>query len=253
MRKFGLIGYPLGHSFSKKYFTEKFSNEHIDDCCYENFALSDISLLPKLITDEPELEGLNVTIPYKRDIFRFLDWTDKEAGEVGAVNVVKIDRRGAATKLYGYNSDVTGIRDSLLPYLNNDVKKAIVLGTGGSSRAVCYVLNKLGISVTLISRKRKPGISIYSDINAEMVADNQLIVNTTPLGMFPDIESLPEIDYHLLSKKHILFDLVYNPELTSFLRMGKRRGCSIINGLKMLHSQADKAWEIWNSTDPVNR
>ncbi|HUX57777.1 MAG TPA: hypothetical protein VMV77_12440 [Bacteroidales bacterium] len=247
MRKFGLIGYPLGHSFSKKYFAEKFHNEHITDCSYENFSLADISLLPKLIADEPDLMGLNVTIPYKRDILRFLDWTEQKANEIGAVNVVKINRIGDTAKLDGYNSDVTGIRDSLLPYIKNDVNNAIVLGTGGSSRAVCHVLNKLGINITLVSRKRKPGISDYSDLDEEMISNTSLIVNTTPLGMFPDIESLPKINYNLLGEKHILFDLVYNPELTSFLKMGKRHGCSIISGMKMLHSQAEKAWEIWNN------
>ena len=251
MRKFGLIGYPLGHSFSKKYFTEKFLNEHITDCYYENFSLTDISLLPKLVADEPELHGLNVTIPYKREIFRFLDEIEQEASEIGAVNVVKIVRTDDTTKLYGYNSDVTGIRDSLLPYIKNDLRNAIVLGTGGSSRAVCHVLNKLGIKITLVSRNSRTGVAGYSDITEELIQNTNLIVNTTPLGMFPDIESLPQINYDLLSEKHILFDLVYNPELTSFLKMGKRHGCKLIGGLTMLHSQAEKAWEIWNN-DQIN-
>jgi shikimate dehydrogenase len=246
MRKFGLIGYPLDHSFSKKYFSEKFLNENITDCCYENYPLSNLSLFQKLIAEEPELSGLNVTIPYKSEIIRFLDVIESEANEIGAVNVLKIKRFDKQTKLYGYNSDVTGIRDSILPHITGRVRNAIVFGTGGSSRAVCHVLNKFGLNVTLISRNKKPGVLDYSDINSGLICDTDLIINTTPLGMFPNILSKPEINYSLLTRKHILFDLVYNPELTLFLKMGKEQGCQVINGIKMLHSQAERAWEIWN-------
>jgi len=246
MRKFGLIGYPLGHSFSKKYFTDKFHNENITDCSYDNYPLESINQLMDLITNDPQLAGLNVTIPYKSEVIKYLDKISPEAEEIGAVNVLTIKRFTERISINGYNSDITGIRDSLQPYINSDLKKAIVLGTGGSSRAVCYVLKKLGIGIIQVSRNRKPGILQYSDINQSLMNDIGIIINTTPLGMFPDINSKPDINYNLLSGKQILFDLVYNPELTSFLKMGKERGCTIISGLKMLHSQAEKAWEIWN-------
>ena len=249
MRKFGLIGYPLGHSFSKKYFTEKFLNESYTDCYYENFPLKNLNLLEQLIDKESFLCGLNVTIPYKSEIIRFLDGIGPEANEIGAVNVLKIKRSDGKIKLYGYNSDVAGIYESLLPYISGDVRNALILGTGGSSRSVCHVLKKFGLKYILISRNRKPGIPDYSDIDSEMIKKTDLIINTTPLGMFPDIDSKPEINYNLLSKKHILFDLVYNPEFTTFLKKGKEHGCTIISGLKMLYSQAEKSWEIWNDNN----
>jgi shikimate dehydrogenase len=247
MRKFGLIGYPLGHSFSKKYFTEKFQTEHISDCSYENYPLKSLDGLRELITEDDELCGLNVTIPYKSEVIRLLDITETEAEEIGAVNVIKIIRTGNLIKLIGFNSDVTGIRDTLLPFIRENVKNALVLGTGGSSKAVCHVLIKFGLKVDLVSRSRKPGVLSYSDIDDKIIEGTQLIVNTTPLGMFPNIENKPDIDYKRLNSNHILFDLVYNPELTSFLRMGAEQGCRILSGIKMLHSQAEKAWGIWNS------
>ena len=247
MRKFGLIGYPLGHSFSKKYFTEKFFSENITDCSYDNYPLKKLDEFRELVVSDDELCGLNITIPYKSEIIRFLDVIDPEAEEIGAVNVIKIRRPGGKIKLFGYNSDVTGIRDTLLPYIGDNVRNALVLGTGGSSRAVCHVLKKFGLQVDLVSRERKPGILVYSDVDSEILDNAQLIINTTPLGMFPNTESRPEINYRRLNRKHILFDLVYNPEITSFLRMGAEQGCLIISGVKMLHSQAEKAWEIWNN------
>ncbi|TAL59386.1 MAG: shikimate dehydrogenase [Bacteroidetes bacterium] len=246
MRKFGLIGYPLGHSFSKKYFTEKFHNECITDCSYENYPLTDLVNFRKLISEEPDLCGLNITIPYKSEIIRFLDIIESEAKEIGAVNVIKIKRVDGHLRLSGYNSDVTGIMDSLKPYLSAELRNVIVFGTGGSSRAVCFVLRKLGLNVTLVSRKKAPGVLDYAGLTSILIRNTGLIINTTPLGMFPNISSKPEIDYSLLTNKHILFDLVYNPELTSFLRMGMERGCTTISGLKMLHSQAGRAWQIWN-------
>jgi shikimate dehydrogenase len=249
MRKFGLIGYPLGHSFSKKYFTEKFRNENISDCSYDLYPIEDINLLSGLIGKEPLLCGFNVTIPYKTSVISLLDFISPEAKEIGAVNVVKIERKDGRISLSGYNSDVTGFGNSLRPFLRNDIKSAIVLGTGGSSKAVCHVLKKLGIAVTLVSRDRKPGSIDYSELNPDLLADNFLIVNTTPLGMFPNVETFPPIDYDMLGGKHVLFDLVYNPELTSFLKMGKERGCTTVSGIKMLHLQAEKAWEIWNQKE----
>jgi shikimate dehydrogenase len=247
MRKFGLIGYPLGHSFSKKYFTEKFQTENISDCSYENYPLKSLDGFRELIIEDYELCGLNVTIPYKSEIIRLLDNTETEAEEIGAVNVIKIIRTGSLIKLTGFNSDVTGIRDTLLPFMTENVRNALVLGTGGSSKAVCHVLNKIGLKVDLVSRNRKPGVLSYSDIDAKIIERTQLIVNTTPLGMFPNIEKRPDIDYKKLNSNHILFDLVYNPELTLFLRLGAEQGCRILSGIKMLHSQAEKAWGIWNS------
>jgi shikimate dehydrogenase len=247
MRKFGLIGYPLGHSFSKKYFTEKFQSEHIIDCLYENYPLKSLDGLREMVAEDYELCGLNVTIPYKSEIIRLLDIIETEAEEIGAVNVIKIKRTGSLVKLIGFNSDVTGIRDTLLPFITENVRNALVLGTGGSSKAVCHVLKKFGLKVNLVSRIRKPGVLNYSDIDSEIIEHTQLIVNTTPLGMFPNIENSPDIDYKKLNSNHILFDLVYNPEFTSFLRMGAEQGCRILSGIKMLHSQAEKSWEIWNS------
>ncbi len=244
MRKFGLIGYPLGHSFSKKYFTEKFSREHIKDCSYENYPLAAIEQLPDLILNR-DIEGLNVTIPYKSTIIEYLDRIDPEADAIGAVNVIRIKRSKNKTELSGFNSDIAGVRDTLLPFIN-DFKNALVLGTGGSSKAVCYVLRCLNVQYTLISRVKKPGCLIYSEITPEIIGNTQLFINATPLGMYPDTGSKPDLRYDLLNNRQILFDLVYNPEITSFLRMGKERGCIILSGLKMLYSQAEKSWEIWN-------
>jgi shikimate dehydrogenase len=246
MRKFGLIGYPLGHSFSKKYFSEKFVNENIKDCSYDNYPLINLKLFEKLISENSDLFGLNVTIPYKSDILKYIDVIDPEANEIGAVNVLKVKRSGDKVKIYGFNSDVTGIRKTLLPFINGEIKNALVLGTGGSSMAVCFVLKKLGINILQVSRKHKPGTICYVDIDNRILSGLELIINTTPLGMFPDIETKPDINYEHLTDKHILFDLVYNPELTSFLKMGKERGCITISGIKMLWAQAERSWEIWN-------
>jgi shikimate dehydrogenase len=246
MRKFGLIGYPLGHSFSKQYFTEKFSREQIEDCSYENYPLTDISKITDLIRDR-NLEGLNVTIPYKSSVIKFLDKIDPEANAIGAVNVIKLKRTGDKTELDGFNSDIAGITDTLTPVMGPEIRNALVLGTGGGSKAVCYVLKRLNVSYTLISREKKSCCLTYSDIDSEILNNTQLIVNTTPLGMYPETDGKPDLKYNLLGKKHILFDLVYNPEMTSFLRMGKERGCTILPGIKMLHSQAERSWEIWNN------
>jgi shikimate dehydrogenase len=247
MRKFGLIGYPLGHSFSKKYFSEKFQSESITDCSYENYPLANINQVSGLVENEPELCGFNVTIPYKSEIIPFLSAIDDEAKEIGAVNVVKILRQGGKTELAGYNSDIAGIRVSLQSFLDGREKKAIILGTGGSSKAVAYILRKEGLSVSIVSRSPKPGTISYSEVNSGLIENADIIVNTTPLGMFPDIDSMPDIRYDHLSSSQILFDLVYNPEQTRFLRMGAERGCTTISGIKMLYAQAERAWEIWNS------
>lgn len=247
MRKFGLIGYPLGHSFSAKYFSGKFEREGLPDCEYRNYPLECLDEeFHKLIARNRDLCGLNVTIPYKTEIIRHINATEPVIAEIGAVNVLKIRRLGTKPWICGFNSDVTGIRSSLMPYLEEGISKAIILGTGGSSKAVAYVLKRAGIEMTFISRKRRDGCLAYSDLTSELLKESGLIVNTTPLGMYPDTGSMPGIDYTSLNEKHILFDLVYNPGITAFLHKGKERGCRIITGLGMLHAQAERSWEIWN-------
>jgi shikimate dehydrogenase len=247
MRKFGLIGNPLGHSFSRKYFTEKFRRENISDCSYDNYPLASITELPGLLSSDPLLEGLNVTVPFKTEVLKYLDKIDPEANQVGAVNVLKIRRKGTGAMISGFNSDIFGIHENLKPVLSQKIQNAIVLGTGGSSRAVCHVLNKINVRYTLISRSLKPGCLTYTGLSSELLGKTQLIVNTTPLGMFPDIDGKPDIRYDLLNEKHVLFDLVYNPEMTAFLKEGKVRGCTVITGLKMLYAQAERSWEVWNN------
>lgn len=249
MRKFGLIGYPLGHSFSQKYFTEKFSRENINDCSYDNYPLKHIELLPGLIAGNPELCGLNVTIPHKTAVLKFIDVMEPSIDEIGAANVLKFRRTGNNITVYGFNTDVTGIRDSITPYLRDNIKNVLILGTGGSSKAAAYTMKTMGMNVKFVSRSGKDSILSYSDLSPDHFRSADIIINTTPLGMSPDISSKPEIDYRLLNEKHILFDFVYNPEYTSFLKAGKERGCTIITGLKMLYSQADRSWEIWNDPD----
>jgi shikimate dehydrogenase len=249
MRKFGLIGYPLTHSFSKQYFTEKFEIEHIPGCSYELYPIHEIRFLEKLLRDEPELCGLNVTIPYKSEVVKFLQTISPEAEEIGAVNVIKIKRESGLISLSGFNSDITGIMHSLKDCFSNNIGNALILGTGGSSKAVSYVLRKEGINVTLVSRERKADALAYNDLNQDIISKAGLIVNTTPLGMFPDVNTFPELNYDLLGPGHTLFDLVYNPQLTEFLRKGEERGCRIISGIIMLYAQAEKAWEIWNDNN----
>ncbi|HEX2921947.1 MAG TPA: shikimate dehydrogenase [Bacteroidales bacterium] len=245
MRKYGLIGYPLGHSWSKKYFTEKFLKERINDCQYELFPLEHLEELPSLLENEKELLGINVTIPYKSDIIRYLDELSPEANEIGAVNVIRISRENGRIRLNGYNSDATGFFLSLKPFLTNQ-RTAIVLGTGGSSKAVVYALKKAGINVIIVSRSPSPQTITYRDLNESFFNEAGLIINTTPLGMFPNMDEKPPVPYEFLKSNHILYDLVYNPEMTSFMKMGKEVGCTVISGLEMLKLQAEKAWEIWN-------
>lgn len=251
-RLFGLIGYPLGHSFSKKYFGEKFASEGIADASYELFPLENIDLFPQLLRDHPQLRGLNVTIPYKEQVIPFLDALDPAAAKIGAVNVIDI-RDG---KLTGYNTDAFGFLQSLKNCFNdlkiNDLyyTKALVLGTGGASKAVCAMLEQLGISYRKVSRSTKADTISYQDLDETTLAAYKLIVNTTPLGTHPKTEEKPEIPYSALTADHILYDLVYNPPLTSFLLAGKEKGCTLVNGLDMLYLQAEKAWGIWTGRLP---
>ncbi len=248
MRTFGLIGYPLEHSFSKMYFTNKFQNENIPDCQYLNYPLGSVDGLPELIATNIDLSGLNVTIPYKEKVIQYLDDIDKTAEEIGAVNTIKIIRLENHDRLEGYNTDAYGFHHSLLPHLKKHHKKAMILGTGGSSKAIAYVLAQLGIRYIYVSRNPKKESHIsYRDITCELMDECKIIINTTPLGMYPDINKCADIPYDDLTANHLLYDLVYNPEITMFLEKGAKKNTSVINGLSMLHLQAERSWEIWNS------
>jgi shikimate dehydrogenase len=246
--RYGLIGKSLSHSFSQNYFTEKFKHENIN-ASYELFELSAIEDFTNLLVKHPDLKGLNVTIPYKEQIIPFLTSITEEAKEIRAVNTVKIERSGRNFELSGYNTDVIGFRESLIPPLNSHHNKALVLGFGGASKAVTYVLKQMGIEYIIVNRKNTPSSITYNQMNKEIMDEFNLIINTTPLGLYPDIDSAPEIPYEFLSSKHLLYDLVYNPELTLFLKRGKLRGATIKNGIEMLHIQAEASWKIWNGNN----
>lgn len=246
MRLFGLIGYPLSHSFSKIYFSNKFKEEHIANCRYENFPLEDIDLLPGIIRDNPELVGLNVTIPYKEKVMAFLDEISPEAAQIGAVNTIKI-LQGDKPKLSGFNTDYFGFRESISPALEPYHSSALVLGTGGASKAVRYALSEMGIRFVCVSRTKAENTITYDELSLDIVSENLIIVNTTPLGTYPKVEESPPFPYQYLTSRHLLYDLVYNPPLTEFLHQGQLKGCRILNGLEMLHLQAEKAWTIWTS------
>lgn len=247
MRLFGLIGYPLSHSFSAKYFKKKFAIDGIIDADYRLFPLENIAEIMSLINLHPDLQGLNITIPHKVDILPYLDHISKEAFDVGAVNCIKIDRNISGEILIGYNTDIYGFRESLVPKLKPVHQKALILGTGGASKAVCYTLQELGIAYTLVSRSNQNETTIqYSELTEKIIKDNLLIINTTPVGMYPDTNSYPAIPYEFIGTDHLLFDLVYNPAETRFLKLGRKAGASTMNGVNMLDLQAEKSWEIWN-------
>lgn len=245
MKQYALIGKPLTHSFSKKYFTNKFAVEQINDCVYELHQLESIDEFPDLLKAHPNLHGLNVTIPYKEAVIPFLDELSDEAKEIGAVNTISI-KNG---QLKGHNTDVLGFRDSLFTWLKETPKGALILGTGGASKGIAYVLRKAGIPYLKVSRSLEKGNLTYGDLDRNILSQYSLIINTTPLGTFPNIETAPDIPYNLLSKENSLYDLVYNPEKTVFLKGGNTKGCSTKNGLEMLVAQAEYAWEIWNMTN----
>ncbi|MEI6274423.1 MAG: shikimate dehydrogenase [Prolixibacteraceae bacterium] len=246
MLTYGLIGYPLSHSFSKRFFTAYFEKESID-AEYLNFEISDISLLPAIIKEHPALVGFNITIPYKEAIIPFLDTCDPSAAAIRAVNTVRINRSEGDIKLEGFNTDLTGFRNSITPLLQSHHKKALVLGTGGASKAVMATFAELGIQAQLVSREARESVTIpYSSLTQQTMEDHTIIVNTTPLGTFPRTEGLPEIPYEHLTYKHLLFDLVYNPDVTQFLQKGIDQGAAVKNGLEMLELQAMAAWKIWN-------
>ncbi len=245
MKRFGLIGFPLSHSFSKKYFSAKFEKENILDCVYENFEIPKIEQLTAILKNNPDLKGLNVTIPYKQQVLPYLDSLDASAEFVGAVNVIKI---GSLNKLKGYNSDYYGFMESLKRMLpqNFSSMKSLILGTGGAAKAVEGALKTLQIEYQYVSRQ-KEGILSYDQITPDLIKSHKLIINTSPLGMFPKTESCPDLDYSFIGPEHFLFDLVYNPEVTLFMKKGSEQGATVKNGLEMLHLQAEKAWEIWNA------
>lgn len=255
MKTYGLIGYPLSHSFSEKYFTDKFKRENISDSEYKTFPLKDISEFKNLIQNQPNLRGLSVTIPYKEFIISFLDELDETAKTVRAVNTIKISYNSQSHIPYlkGYNTDVYGFRESLKPLLNLNHERALILGSGGASKAVAFVLKQIGLSCLIVSRSEKPLTSndhycnyiTYQELNKNVMDTHGLIVNTSPVGMYPNTAECPAIPYEYISNKHLLYDLTYNPGETLFLKKGKDNGAQIQNGLTMLHMQAERAWEIW--------
>jgi shikimate dehydrogenase len=245
MRFFGLIGYPLDHSFSEAYFKEKFKREGIN-AQYRNFPLESIDQFKDLVSKYPDLNGINVTIPYKESILPFLDALSQTARAVKAVNTICFCRKDKLLALVGHNTDIIGFRKSLEENLVKVPSKAMVLGTGGSAKAVIHVLKEMELKITRVSRTAGEGRLTYQELNKDMVAEHLLIVNTTPLGMYPDTGSAPEIPYEGVGKDHLLFDLVYNPPETKFLSMGKTRQARIVNGTDMLTYQAEAAWDIWN-------
>jgi shikimate dehydrogenase len=246
MRIFGIIGYPLGHSFSQKHFTEKFAREGLEDHYYRKFEVPDIEQLPALIENEPDLCGFNVTIPWKIRILDYLDEVEETAAEIGAVNTVSVTRKKGKPYLQGYNTDAPGFRESLIKNLASLPETALVLGTGGASRSVMYTLLDLNIRAVPVSRQPVKGGYSYDELPGEVIHDAGLIVNTTPVGMAPNTEALPPIDYSYLREGQLLFDLIYNPRVTSFLARGEEHGCQTVNGEEMFLVQAALAWEIWN-------
>lgn len=247
MRTFGLIGFPLSHSFSKKFFTEKFANEKIAHCTYELFPLTHIDEFVKLVSDQPDLTGVNVTIPYKVQVLPFLDEVEEAAKEIGAVNCIHIGRKNAERWIKGYNTDAYGFAESLKPLLKDHHQKALIFGDGGAAKAVKYVLTQLQIPYQVVVRNPAPDAILYSAVTEEVLKEYQLLINTTPLGMSPNLDSCPPIPYQFVTHQHLAYDLVYNPEETKFLSLVKAQGGTIKNGLEMLYLQAERSWYIWHT------
>ena len=243
MFKFGLIGKNIDYSFSKKFFLEKFEKENLPHT-YENFDISSIEKFSEIINKTPNLKGLNVTIPYKEKVIPFLDSLNPDAEKIGAVNTIKFSESG---KLIGYNTDHYGFQKSLEPFLPLQQKTVLILGTGGASKAIAYALQNLNFDFRFVSRKKGSKTLNYSSLDKLFIENNLLIINSTPLGTFPNIDDCPPLPYQFLTKNHLLFDLIYNPAETEFLKRGKLHGAKTTNGLRMLELQAEKAWEIWNS------
>ena len=246
MKEYGLIGKKLGHSFSAEYFNSKFKSEGID-ARYQLFEIPSIEGVSNLIDSLPDLEGLNVTIPFKKEILPYLDYLSPQASAIGAVNCVKIVRDGERNILTGHNTDAPGFMEALLPLLTTDMSRALVLGQGGASLAVIYALKELGLEVTKVSRTPGDDVITYDRISKDVMQTHHLIINCTPLGMYPNIDASPAISYQYINDKFLCFDLVYNPEFTEFMRLSAERGAKVSNGLKMLYNQADLAWQFWNN------
>ncbi|MDR1103478.1 MAG: shikimate dehydrogenase [Tannerella sp.] len=244
--KYGLIGYPLEHSFSKDFFNRKFALENTD-AEYLNFQIENIRELGNVLRENPSLGGLNVTLPYKTQVIARLDDLDKDARVIGAVNVIKFVRgHFGRRKLKGYNSDIIGFKQSIAPLLSESHRNALILGTGGASKAVFHGLKQLGVNPVFVSRTEKEFCLAYRDLTPRIMEQYTVIVNTTPVGMYPDVGQSPDIPYDLLTSGHLLYDLLYNPDETAFLREGRKRDCTLKNGLEMLILQAYESWRIWN-------
>lgn len=243
IKRFGLLGRNISYSFSKGYFADKFNSENFVGCTYENFDITEIAAFPEVIKNTSDLKGLNVTIPYKETVIPFLDKLSKKAELIGAVNTIKITRKG---KLKGYNTDYYGFKKSLQPLLQPHHKKALILGTGGASKGVAFALDELDIPYTFVSREAKENGIDYDRINATTFDNYQIIINATPVGTSPNVDAFPLLPYEFFTEKHIAYDLIYNPAETQFLKKAKQKGAQIKNGLDMLIFQAEKAWKIWN-------
>jgi len=248
MDKYGLIGYPLGHSFSINYFNQKFADEGIN-AKYMNFEIPTIDALTEVLDSNPELKGLNVTIPYKQKVMDFLDQISPEARAIGAVNVIRVTHVGNDIRLKGFNSDVIGFTQSIESMLEKHHKKALILGTGGASKAVDFGLKSLGLETVYVSRYRRPETICYEDITPDVVREYNVIVNCTPVGMYPNTEECPALPYEAMDENNILYDLIYNPDETLFMKRGAERGASVKNGLEMLLLQAFASWEFWNGKE----
>ncbi len=245
MKTYGIIGNPLGHSFSKQYFTDKFQKEETD-AQFLNFEIPSIENILDVVRDNPSLKGLCVTIPYKQEVMAYLDDIDPLAKEIGAVNSIQISRKNGKTYLKGYNTDIYGFGESLAIFIDGQKLSALILGTGGASKAVATALKNQNIKFKSVSRTKSEETIGYEDLSAEILTNHQLIINCTPLGTFPNADACPDIDYSSLSSKHFLYDLVYNPSTTLFMKKGAEQGTKTLNGLQMLHLQAEKSWGIWN-------
>ena len=248
MDKYGLIGYPLVHSFSISYFNEKFQNEGIT-AKYINFEIPSIENLPEVIDSNPDLKGLNVTIPYKEKVISYLDSMSPEARAIGAVNVIRITHKGKDTMLKGFNSDVIGFTKSIEPLVESYHKKALILGTGGASKAIDYGLKSLGLKTVFVSRYERPGTIQYSNITPEVIKEYNVIVNCTPVGMYPHVDECPNLPYEAMDNHTLLYDLIYNPDKTMFMRRGEEHGATVKNGLEMLLLQAFASWKFWNGDE----
>ena len=245
MDRYGLIGFPLKHSFSKDYFNSKFASEGID-AEYINFEITSITELKSIIKNDPQLKGINVTIPYKEQVIPFLDHLSDNARQIGAVNVIKIDRKKKKTKLSGFNSDITGFKQSIEPLLKPHHRRALILGNGGSAKAIFYGLQQLGLEATYVSRqKTTEQMLVYSELNRDVMETHTVIVNCTPVGMWPNVDDCPVIPYQFLTGNHLLYDLLYNPNETLFMKKGEEQGAVVKNGLEMLLLQAFAGWNIW--------